>query len=150
MPKPIPQRDIVSPKLMRDMIEVGSQQAQGFEWQNRFRRKRWVRDDSDESGLSKGTGCPSRFVVSGKPILRDTVVGMTLPRQSDEDVNIEQERRHSSSDSSSLIRLDVIRGSGATSKTSRPFTMRVGVGARNPLRTSSETALPRAKERLSA
>jgi len=78
MPKPIPQRDIVSPKLMRDMIEVGSQQAQGFEWQNRFRRKRWVRDDSDESGLSKGTGCPSRFVVSGKPILRDTVVGMGM------------------------------------------------------------------------
>jgi hypothetical protein len=31
-----------------------------------------------------------------------------------------------------------------------PLTMRVGAGARNPFRTSSETAFPNAKDRLSA
>jgi hypothetical protein len=150
VPNRVPQRNIIGPELMRGMANIGDQQAQCFQWRGGLSRKRPIRDDPDESSLSERARRPARSVIPCEPGLCATVAGMTLPAKRDQDVYIEQERSHSISDSSSLTRSEVIPESRGTSKTMSPFTMRVGVGARRPLRTSSETALPKAKERLRA
>jgi hypothetical protein len=55
------------------------------------------------------------------------------------------------SDSSSFTRRVVIRGESAGKSTTWiPFTVRVRMGGRNPLRTRSHSALPRVREWLAA
>src|SRR5277367_2064184 len=114
-------------------------------------RKSRIRNDSNEGGFSKRAGSPSQIGIASKPNLHLLVRLVAGPCKRDQHVYIQQKRRHSNSDSSSFTRLLVIRReSRGTSNTWIPFTVCVDVGEANPLRTSSDTALPKAKERLSA
>jgi hypothetical protein len=76
---------------------------------------------------------------------------MSWPRQGNQGIYVQQTGSHSNSFSNSLTRSVVTSGEPAGSTTTWiPLTTFVVIGAFNPRRTSSDTAFPKAKERLSA
>src|SRR5437868_5375477 len=78
-------------------------------------------------------------------------VGFVLrPEKRNQDVDVGQ-TDHQPSASKLFTCSDVTCGaSSGRSNTTRPFTLRVFGGASNPRRTSSDTAFPKAIERVSA
>src|SRR5712664_622527 len=110
-----------------------------------------VGNNSHEGRLGERAGGPSLTRFPAVPVLYLRVGLMGRPHQGDQHVHVQQEGRHFWSASSSLTFFMFTRGdSGGRSKTCTPFTRRVGRGTVNARRTNSDTALPRASERLAA
>src|SRR5216684_1006719 len=143
--------DFVCPETMSGMIQIGAENFQCFRWCYGVAGERRVGNNSDESRLREWASSPSLVRFPAEPILRLQMAFMGGPHQCDEHVDVEQEGAHFWSASSSRTFFMLTRGdSGGRSKTCTPFTKRVGRGTVNARRTNSDTALPRASERLAA
>ncbi len=86
-----------------------------------------------------------------EPLLRAIVVFVGRPHEGNEKVHIEKRCGHFWSASRARTFLELTLGDcGAKSKTRKPLIERVGRGVVNARRTRSDTAFPRARERLAA
>jgi len=150
-PDGILDRQIVCPKMMGWMVDIEREEADRFRHGQEVRRESGIGNDSDERTFGERAGRPSLSTMSRKPSLHSLMGAMSWPRQGNQSTYVEQKSSHSNSFSNSLTRSVVTSGeSGGSTTTWMPLTTFVAIGAFNPRRTSSDTAFPKAKERLSA
>src|SRR5215471_3603968 len=92
--------DVILPKAVVGVAQIGLKQSQGVTRCERVRRERGVRHNADESTLRQGARRPSLTRMTAKPLLNRGVRLMRRPGGRNENIDVKQKAGAQSSSSS--------------------------------------------------